>query len=1842
MEGNLNMKNFKPTLSTPTTQGKKFDTNFKKQMRPTGMSIKENGMVINEKEQSLKKKIFKLDKMETLVHTDEDLSRVFNEMKEDAAEKFGYHWNETILNIIFNDYILNSPKYLHKYKVTRAKEKTRRGAEGIAQLQNDIDKEKEASSGAESRKQELMAKVDSGEDKEKVDELFGFGKNAASPAPTAPTSKDDTYFVDTAKKKLLGVVPARAASEEKQRIMGQFLGKPNVKQLAWLAAFDLGVQGIPNKVSDGTSIDQIKKEMTAKYKGGYEGIPALAEDGNYVKTDNYEVGNNPESWAKVGQKDSPHSIKADKTLQDLANNFADKLGKPRKELKEVEEEMSPETYKLQVVYALKALKPGLELIKHILYVKPETDERQLLQLIQNNYATGISPQETAQSILAQWTGVNETTGSASSGAFATRLGGAKGKQEIADVTYQNETTTSSSSGQYSGKAIWAKNPENSRFANKPAWKGGKIVGESVVHGDLDYFTDPKVFAKYIMKNEILQILNEEYSLEEAESFQQHAQRMLGKLNQYSIEDPILKNDPDFQGMIKVWTDRAQGKGAQQAVPPAPAAQQQAAPVQQTASATQPVQNATAQWKQQPAPVAEATDRDRYEDVVFLQGEEAYEALEILNNQGEDAAMEYLKQWHDHGNHQGRNELPHGSSDQTYDKDGYHMAWNDSLGYIGLTYDFTHDNEPLAEHHLNTREEKINFLATNANIPAQDLASKSDEEINQLYLAAEKHMGMNEEGGNDKGEVYYEIEARLRPTDDALPFPEINDIANQYGVDFEDVAQTMMQVISDRENRKETDARTIASEALKELGHGMDKTVTFEEVAQWAAQNYDQDEYSEDQLATAYEKFTTDPNQLSMFEADSNFINSMKKDLAYTGHKVDGSESENELESKDGLFKGKWNENKPLEENAGLAMENLLAWAAENILYGKTDPAPLITQYAQDNGTTVQGLRDKAKFYSANSQLFPNGREVKEIMGELIYAIDVEMGGVSEGMGGDGEVGEDRYKEEQSTSEYMALENQMKELTALRNSGDFDALDAKLRSLPIIPISNHSGNQREFGHGDLVDAGYMKKDYSHYGHGEDDFEITLQNISKKPIARLNGERSQEIRIIQPGQIDESIKNKKPLISEGIFGNASPELDVNQIVQAIDGFKQAPESPEYRERFVKAKDYVKTKAGQIARLPQLKMWLDKNMPQLSNYVSTLWGNWELLPTNKLSENKDEMNIDKNQYKELVKAKLKSSGKSLKGMGDDEKKSFFNEAHGEYKQIKESLIGDQPDSIINNQETSIANSMDSDELNTDGASTSSSSAAPAVAASSIGGAAEQEVKEGYDNDDLTAKQSVLDKAADYSEEEPVLDEPEAEVAAEPTGKVTPQYYNQGGDDSQTAVDADKFRAALKAKYGVDSVSDLSHSERQELMKSMNFGAKEKENPMDFAQYAKSDADRINYAKENDPTAMLDYLSKNVGALKSTEDFKSVASQFKAATGKNMQHPMAIYAAIKGMSPENRGKFADLENYFKSNMGKPMEEKLNEDRKPSAILNVEKLGAENAKNFKKDLAQEDGVDQSNTYPEYPTEDSYKAGMHKAQIWPDPSKFYIEQDNKKVQADMTSFEEIEKAALAKSKGALENIGNSTADGKHIPKRNLTKDEMYQVAMNRGDGMHNIVYDNKPSDKFEERMKQDMGKEVYDNRQEKMDYRSHAPMYNKDTQPTSAGDKKDENNKFKVGYNTESVTGKYKDEYSKFKLVEFKLGDVEIVQTVSNEAYPVSLDGMGNKYSLVGKKINENTGFENIAEKFSFYLIENKVVAIEKAGVVEKTETPKEVVNESKFDKMKHLMNYKPSNYVDAKKSVKF
>lgn len=79
---------------------------------------------------------------------------------------------------------------------------------------------------------------------------------------------------------------------------------------------------------------------------------------------------------------------------------------------------------------------------------------------------------------------------------------------------------------------------------------------------------------------------------------------------------------------------------------------------------------------------------KHSNIIFFQDENANEVLTILNEKGEQAAFDFLKQW-DYGEspieeNNDKDWMPWGNSDRLYKVGKYVMSYNIPLNYIGLT------------------------------------------------------------------------------------------------------------------------------------------------------------------------------------------------------------------------------------------------------------------------------------------------------------------------------------------------------------------------------------------------------------------------------------------------------------------------------------------------------------------------------------------------------------------------------------------------------------------------------------------------------------------------------------------------------------------------------------------------------------------------------------------------------------------------------------------------------------------------------------------------------------------------------------------------------------------------------------------------------------------------------------------------------------------------------------------------------------------------------------------------------------------------------------------------------
>jgi len=317
-------------------------------------------------------------------------------------------------------------------------------------------------------------------------------------------------------------------------------------------------------------------------------------------------------------------------------------------------------------------------------------------------------------------------------------------------------------------------------------------------------------------------------------------------------------------------------------------------------------------------------------------------------------------------------------------------------------------------------------------------------------------------------------------------------------------------------------------------------------------------------------------------------------------------------------------------------------------------------------------------------------------------------------------------------------------------------------------------------------------------------------------------------------------------------------------------------------------------------------------------------------------------------------------------------------------------------------------------------------------------------------------------------------------------------------------------------------------------------------------------------------------------------------------------------------------------------------EEKKTPSMVIGDRLRAENPKNFKKDLQHSGTKEIINTEKELQWKDQQTDVG-------DPQKLGMDIEKQEI-----------KSADMKSGEALKNVGDSTnRSGDEVPKRNLTTKEQEEVDLYRN-GQHSLNYDNEPSERFVDRMEADQG-EFFEVGEKQKEFKTDAPMYNKDTQPVEdeqvekvqfdknvkkKGDEVAWNERMGLGSNVKlaesMITGRYKDALGKSRLMEFKVGEVQEVEKIDEGAcMKLSFVGLGNKYfgKTVDKKVVVNEAVSNTLEKDSFYTDGEKVFVVQaKAQSLNesKVKEEKSVVNEQ-VDKMKHLLGYNPDSYVDTK-----
>lgn len=1808
MADDFNFKNFKPTLKTPSTMGKKIDKGFEKEMHKSGVNmrdLKENGL-LNEKEESFKKKIFNLSKMETLVYSDEYLSNIYNKLKQDAQETYGYHWNETIMNIMFNDYILDDPAYLQKYKNTVAYKKKRRGQEGSDELEkhvqdkldsvkkdgnqiqinrskkvSDVSKEKsqldkskdKAQAHMQTNNQDVpvqMRKVAEEVDKE-INELFGFGKPA--PLPTHTPSENDTYIVDKGSKTAVGVISPNLTQKQNIETANKFSDPNKYERMAWFSAVQNGVKNVPS----------MPQKLQAKLQGGV--APNSVSYGAVREGEIEEHScppcpptrnpNDPmSSFSKLGEEEisehgqNPIIAKAASELAKISTNINDMMDKLKMIIPKYNID-DDETIQAIISKAAMKLKD-----KGLVHEDGEANPTASDEFFEITTPIGSADDKMFVDVVNQ--GIDSRLEGFTKSKFSTignrrvfnfhnselpiltrrlrELGTEEGeswaddienyKPEVEETTGDNleynsaandvdETTGAASSGQFSG-ALSMDNADKT------------YQNETTTSASSGQFSGPAIWAKNPK--------NSRFAHKPAWDG--------GQILEEGFKKGDYFTNPDVFKKFVTLTESSNLL---------------AKAINECSECAMDENNGIS-MQQYAQNILKTLERF------------AKETPDIVNQEDYQIALQQAKEYANQPAPMQRTVTP--TVKNTADSSS---QWRQQP-------------PQMKEHHLHSRQEKIDFILQNTpeGVDANHLNSLSDEEIENMYLSTEKKMGMDEtknglwanihakkergEAPAKKGDKDYPDEKqwnKLTKEDESVnelfgfgkpekqPMGTLTAEPNKFATNIMGYKNLMANTLKNSKWGNKIIAQMGSyNDYIQEL---MNKGLSPEQAAEELTNLYTGVAESKASMKKGFEipKF-------SLTEGfDPHFVNAMKTDLEDTQDSGDPSKvaamSPKEVEDKENLFKG----GAINEDIADLTANGLSQWASKNVLYSTVNPSKAITDFTLKNNISLLGLKDRAKLIASNYQLFPHGKEIRDVMLDLISKIDE--------MESDEATDLDEKSVSKAQQKFMGMVHaaqkgelknpSSKVAKAAASMSDKDAEDfasTKHKGLPQHVKEDNMGQEDQSHFTDVKTKGSIRQkirvsELLNFAKTEPELEQIEQFAQSKGITvdRLM-ELAQQYLENNLGY-DGMVQTPDQRVLVDMIDAATPEEVVEVPPQNNDDDKMGDG---ISNATVGADDdgvITEVGSGVSGGAQQTAVSNQQNTVAQSNDPFVRLGRILYPFDNTLSDD-----VIKEKAQSFINADPRSKGKdpvqlltmmekSLKSMG----------------MMEEGKWSTSP---------------------TDGDNTNSF----------------EYFVETYHNGQFGQLKKMLNQ-----------------IKADGELKELRLYLDEMGQDEiknwcfDNVMDEnwhkkDVVNPAEKGKHSGQSVADL----RKQLAHAKERGDTSQEREDNFAIRAKTGWGKVGESMIDDqPDSMVNASDTSMAHTMDSPELNTSGASMDGdgSTPSEPQDEMnegRPYAGkemkkkpFKAKEKQQAKKEIDKEKYLSKDKVKSM----NEDRKTPSMLNLDKVKQETAALTNKDMAQADALKQ-------------------AKVYPDPKEFYIEQDVDKVQIEAKTGEQIEKEALAKIQPkdeGLHNVGNSDNEqGNQIPKRNLTKEEMLELALNRGKGIHNFVPDTEPSKRFEDRMKKDMGEDLYKLRKEKMDFESKAPMYNKDTTPVETGEEKDQYDKNKMN---ETFTGKYTDDFGKVKFIEFQLEGVKEVATVEN-GKKLTVEGVGNKYvqKIGEKKINESQNFGSLVQKFDFYLVEGNVV---KTPI--KKEEAKQIVSEN-FDKMKRLMNYNSNDFVNTKNSVKF
>ena len=155
------------------------------------------------------------------------------------------------------------------------------------------------------------------------------------------------------------------------------------------------------------------------------------------------------------------------------------------------------------------------------------------------------------------------------------------------------------------------------------------------------------------------------------------------------------------------------------------------------------------------------------------------------------------------------------------------------------------------------------LVKEEDVPVENLKSLIEKSTG-MYLSLFENTVLD-----TQTELESEIENRFRPSDNMLSYSDMQDIASEHGVDFEDVLQMAQVYANKRSQERSSDLTYWVKELIDQYGYEHNDEIPDWNIFYnlWKQEGFQEENFwaNEQDVRTEFLKQTSDPNQLSLFE-----------------------------------------------------------------------------------------------------------------------------------------------------------------------------------------------------------------------------------------------------------------------------------------------------------------------------------------------------------------------------------------------------------------------------------------------------------------------------------------------------------------------------------------------------------------------------------------------------------------------------------------------------------------------------------------------------------------------------------------------------------------------------------------------------------------------------------------------------------------------------------------------------------------------------------------------------------------------------------------------------------------